>query len=185
MGAIDHSNDGYNYSSLPTTDQVVITQASDTGGSSRVMNGDAVDGFFADGTTFETSLNQLTASAYLRGVPVAGVQFAWRSSNPCAIAVDNNGNCTRVTNANASSFDSDGCVSTGQLGGSAQIRAIALRADGSESGVEGLFNVCCQAQAFRQYAATRTNSATASGSIAGSANGYNLVGPQPASDHSN
>ena len=181
---VDHSNDGYNYSSLPLWDRIVITQVGDNQTSSRVMTGNAVGGYFADGTTYETTLAQLSAVAYLKGVEVSPQpDFKWYSSNPDVCAVDDNGNCTRITNPNASSYDSDVCVSTGQLGGSSQIRAIALRADGSESGVEGIFNVAVQDHAFRQFGGV--GSMKASASLAGTPNAYSLVeSSQPPSDQS-
>lgn len=179
-----NSTDG-GFTSPVLFDKVVVSQTGDNGTSTRVMTGNAVGGYFADGTTYETTLAQLTAQAFLKGVLVAGISFHWYSSNPDVCAVDKNGNCMRVTNANASSYDSNGAVSAGQLGGSSRIRAIALRPDGSESGVEGIFNVAVQAQAFRQFGSSIPNT-PASGRLANTPNAYNLVATsQPPSDHSN
>ena len=57
--------------------------------SDRVMTGEAVGGYFADGTSYETTLPQLTATAYLKGVALdPQPSFKWYSSNPDVIAVD-------------------------------------------------------------------------------------------------
>lgn len=115
-----------------------------------VMTG-AVEG----GDPAETTLPQLTATAYQwtpagNGSPVdPQPTFKWVSSNPDVAAVDQSGNVTRTTaNPNASSFDSNGAPSVGQIGGLATIRAIALRGDGSES-VEGQIVISVQAQGFQ------------------------------------
>jgi hypothetical protein len=120
----------------------------------------------------QVTLPQLTATAYLDAValdPQPG--FLWESSNPGVCAVDQNGNCTRVVNNNAFSYDSNGGVSVGQLGGISNIRATALRPDGSVSGVWGEVTVAVQAQAARQ-----SGGATPAARNAPSATGfYDLV----------
>jgi len=123
----------------------------------------------------QNSLPQLTATAYLNGVALSPQpSFKWESSNPDVCAVDQSGNCTRVTNSNASSFDSNGGVSVGQLGGISNIRATALRPDGSVSGVGGEITIVIQNCAARQFAPTGIFDAAANNSP--SANGfYDLV----------
>jgi Bacterial Ig-like domain (group 2) len=133
------------------SNSVVITSQNKT--TSRVMVGQTVEGAAPvnTGTAQQNTLPQLTATAYLNNVALnPQPSFKWYSSNPDVATVDQVGNVSRaVANNNASSFDSNGAVSTGQLGGLVQIRAVALRPDGSESGVEGTINIAVQAQGFK------------------------------------
>jgi hypothetical protein len=142
-------------------DQVIVMSEDST--ASRVMLGAPVGGLNEGVTTAsqgllvpsvapQVTLPQLTATAYLDGVALdPQPSFKWESSNPGVCAVDQAGNCSRVVNDDASSFDSNGGVSVGQLGGISNIRATALRPDGSVSGVWGEVTVAVQAQAPRQF----------------------------------
>ena len=158
-------------------DRVTITSQDST--ASRIMLGGSVSGLNVGSQ--QVTLPRLIATAYLKGVALSPQpSFKWFSSNPCVCAVDQNGNCTRVTNPNASSFDSNGGNSTGQLGGLVQIRAVALRPDGSESGVEGVINVTVQAAAAHQWVEavwppSQSNTPRANNSPSSSAGFYNLV----------
>ncbi|HEY1659983.1 MAG TPA: hypothetical protein VGG14_16640 [Candidatus Sulfotelmatobacter sp.] len=166
-------------------DTVKVTSQDST--TSRVMLGVPVGGLNEGVTTAQqgllvpsvapqTSLPQLTATAYLNGVPLSPQpNFLWESSNPCCCAVDQNGNCTRVSNPQASSFDSNGCVSTGQLGGLVQITATALRPDGSPSGVRGVIDIVVQAQAARQFGGPSQNGGPGADNAPSSTGFYNLV----------
>lgn len=151
-------------------DQVIVTSEDST--TSRVMLGAPVGGLNEGVTTAaqgllvpsvapQTTLPQLIATAYLSGVALdPQPSFKWESSNPGVCAVDQNGNCTRVVNDNASSFDSNGGVSVGQIGGISNIRATALRPDGSVSGVWGEIPVAVQAQSPRQFSPVTRGIAT-------------------------
>jgi|ERR1035441_4456185 hypothetical protein len=187
MSAIDHSNDGYNYSSLPKFDTVVISMTGDNQTSTRVLTGQSVGNVYYDGTSFQTTFAQLSAQAFLKGAPVAAT-FLWESSNPAVCSCDQTGLCRRAGNVQTAGYDSNGCDSLPQqesfLGGAVQITATACYPNGQASGVRCIFNLVVQAQAFRQYAATRTNPSGASGSLTG-ANAYSLVNSsQPPSDES-
>jgi len=186
MPAIFHPDGGF--ISPVFFDKVVLTQVGDNGTSTRVLTGQAVGGFYADGTSYETVFAQLVATAYLRGVSLnPQPEFVWESSNPDVCSVDQNGNCNRVTNSNTATYDSDGCDSKPQvesfIGGATQITATACRPDGSPSGVRGIFNLVVQAQAFRQFGGV--GSMKASASLTHTPNAYNLVASsQPPSDQS-
>lgn len=178
--------DGFFTTSNPTIDKVVITSTNST--TARVMTGAAVGGL--NGQTGESSLPQLTAQAFLKGIPVAGVSFRWSSSNPDVCAVDQSGNCTRVRNTQCLSFDSNGAanlsVQAGEsfLGGLAQIKAVALRPDGSESGVYGTLNIAVQDAAPRQ-GVTRQGVSASSASPQGTPNYYSAVAAsQPPAEES-
>jgi hypothetical protein len=149
-------------------DKVVITSENDT--TSLVMLGGGSNG----GVVQQDSLPRLTAIAYLEGValdPQPG--FHWESSNPCVCAVDQAGNCTRVVNKDASSYDSQGLNSTGQLGGISRIRATAKRPNGDVTGCWGEISVVVQAQAPRMYHSTRGSTPANDSRSAGY---FNLVG---------
>ncbi len=164
-------------------DTVIVTSEDST--TSRVMLGGSVSNL-NDGVTTaqqgllvpsggqQNSLPQLTATAYLQDEVVEGISFLWESSNPCVCVVDQNGNCTRVTNSSASSYDSNGGVSTGQLGGLAQITATALRPDGSQSGVRRDDQYRCAGPSPRQYVDRNGNSGAAS-SPSSASGFYDLV----------
>jgi hypothetical protein len=79
----------------------------------------------------------------------------WELSCGANVAtIDQSGVITRQSNPNAQSFDSNGAVSTGQIGGLIQVSGTVLRGDGSKSGVVGYFNITIQNSAARQYDAT-------------------------------
>ena len=124
-------------------DRVVVTSVNAT--TDRTMLGGVVGGSPA-----QDSIPQLTATAYLNGVALnPQPSFAWYSSNPNVATVDQSGNVTRTAaNPNALSYDSNGTVSTGQLGGLSRIRAVALLPNGAESGVEGYLDIVVQAPGF-------------------------------------
>lgn len=162
-------------------DKVIITSTNDT--TARVMTGGSVGGL---GTPEQDSCPQLTATAYLDGVALdPQPDFKWYSSNPCVCAVDQSGNCTRVTNREVQGFNSNGASTTGHIGGLSQIKAVALRPDGSESGVFGTINIAVQGQGFRQYGGPfpPINQPVPSGSL-DAPNGFSLVATsQPPADH--
>jgi hypothetical protein len=164
-------------------DKVIVTSLNAT--TARVMTGGSVGGL---GTPQQNSLPQLTATAYLDGVALdPQPSFKWYSSNPCVCFVDQSGNCTRVSNPNAPSFNSNGGNSTDQLGGLSQIRAVALRPDGSESGFFGVVTVAIQGHGFRQVPGNGSplgRIPVPSGSL-NAPNGFSLVGDlQPPPDRS-
>jgi len=156
--------------SEPLYDSVVLTTGDDN--ASRVLLGAPVGGLNEGVTTaaqgllvpsvIPTTLPQITATVYYRGVPLnPQPPVFWELSCAKNIAtIDQSGNITRQTNADASSFDSNGGVSTGQIGSLIQVSATVLRADGSQSGVRGTINVTIQAQAARQFAGGRVGIAT-------------------------
>jgi hypothetical protein len=151
--------------SEPLYDQVILTTDDDT--TSRVMLGAPVGGLNEGVTTAQqgllvpetipTTLPQITATVYHQGVPLdPQPTVLWELSCGKNIAtIDQAGNITRQTNDNASSFDSNGGVSSGQIGSLIQVSATVLRADGSQSGVRGTINVTIQAQAARQFGGTQ------------------------------
>jgi hypothetical protein len=171
-------------------DKVIITSSAGNDPANLVLLGGSVGNLNAGVTTVaqgkllpsvepQTNLPQLVAQAYLNGSPVAA-SFQWDSSNPCVLAVDQNGNCTRVTNRQTLGFDSNGATNlTVQanesfIGGLAQISATALRPDGSPSGVRGTINVAIQSAAARQFAAT-LNSDPAANNAPSASGFYNLI----------
>jgi hypothetical protein len=147
--------------SEPLYDKVILTTDDDT--TSRVMLGAPVDGLNEGVSTSQqgllvpsvipTTLPQITATVYYRGVPLDPQPTVfWELSCAKNVAtIDQSGNITRQTNPNASSFDSNGGVSVGQIGSLIQVSATVLRADGSQSGVRGTIDVVVQAQAARQF----------------------------------
>jgi hypothetical protein len=136
--------------SVVMVDQVTVSpSASDA---SRFMAGAVVGGAAA-----VTTIPQLVATAYKNGVVVPGQSFSWESSNSGVVKVDQNGNCTRVTNNQALSYDSNGMICGGNedleshLGGLSTITATWLRPDGSASGVRGDIKICVQAAGQRNF----------------------------------
>jgi hypothetical protein len=106
-----------------------------------------------------TTLPALTATVYFKDE--AGFShlvsptppILWELSCGQNVAtIDSNGVITRQTNPNAQSFDSNGGVSTGQIGGLIQVSGTVLRGDGSKSGVIGTLNICIQNSSARQFA---------------------------------
>jgi hypothetical protein len=165
---------------------VIVTSSAGSAPANLVMLGTSVgdlnagvttsgQGLLLPSVTPQTTIPQLIATAYLFGEVVEGVSFKWESSNPGICAVDQNGNCSRVVNDNASSFDSNGGVSVGQIGGISNIRATALRPDGSVSGVWGEVTVAVQAQSPRQFGGTNPG---ANSSPTSNPEFYNLVGAE-------
>jgi hypothetical protein len=186
-------NSGAFYST-PLYDKVVVSQAEDNGTSTRVLTGQAAGNVYYDGTSYEMTFATISAQAFLKGVLVSPQpSFHFYSSNPDVIAIGlTSGIATRVTNNQNLTFDSDGAANlseqagTSNLGGSTTIRAVPLRADGSECSPEGLFYLVAQAQAFRQVGDPRYPNTPASGSLQNTPNAYSLVGNhQPAIDESN
>jgi hypothetical protein len=181
-------------------DKVTITQVGGNGASTRCMTGNAVGGFYPDGSAYQTSVPQLIATAYLKGIALnPQPAFQWESSNPCVCAVDQNGNVTRVTSNQNLTFNSDGAANltvsanSSNLGGLAQISATAKRADGSVTGIRGVVNIAVQDAASRQWGGNlaftpyNTQPSNAQPTYNGTAtpNYFNLVGDrQPPSDNS-
>jgi hypothetical protein len=168
--AQDHSNDGFFRTSELLYDKVVITSADQT--TSRVLLGASVSNINAGVTTAQqgllvpsptpTTLPALTATATLKGVPVAGVLFFWKLSCGSLVAIiDQNGVITRQSSGNDFSFNSNGGNSTGQIGSLVQVTATALRKDGSLSGCRGTVNVTIQGCAARQFSAYMAQGAVA------------------------
>jgi hypothetical protein len=193
--AQDHSNDGFFTTSNPIFDKVTITQTGDNGGSTRALTGNAVGGFYADGSSYQVTFATLSATATLKGVPaVPQPQFHFYSSNPNVIAIGlTSGIATRKTDTTSLSFNSNGAANLVQgvssnIGGLATIRAVPLRADGSECSPEGLFYLVCQDAASRQWGTAPHNMpSNAQPSYGGTAspNYYSLVGDtQPPKDNS-
>jgi hypothetical protein len=162
---IDHSNDGFFTTSNPLFDRVVVS-SSNTGGTlaqNQFMTGQ-VDGLVAA----QNSIPQLLAVAYLKGNVVTNYGFRWKSSNPDAVSVDQSGNCTRtkITTVPSSllTLDNNGTSNDkGQqtnVGGLATISAIALRPDGSESGVQGDIRIIVQAAGDSSLQRTRNSCVT-------------------------
>jgi hypothetical protein len=148
MPVVDHSNDGFFTTSNPLFDRVVITSSAGAALTNQFMTGQ-VDGLVAA----QNTIPQLIATAYLKGNVVSNFGFKWRSSNPDAVSVDQSGNCTRtkITTVPSSllTYDNNGAANDKgeqtNVGGLATISAIALRPDGSESGVQGDIRVIVQA----------------------------------------
>src|SRR5882762_237760 len=128
----------------PLYNRVVITSLDDT--TSRVMLGEPVGGLNEGVSTsaqgllvpdpIPATLPQLTATVYYND-EVLNPQptVLWELSCGKNVAtIDQSGVITRQTNPNASSFDSNGGPSVGQIGGLIQLSATVLRADGSKSG---------------------------------------------------
>ncbi len=101
-----------------------------------------------------TTLPALTATVYYFNDLVSPTPpILWELSCGKNVAtIDQNGVITRQTNPNAFSYDSNGGVSTGQIGGLIQVSATVLRGDGSKSGVLGVLNVVIQSVSARQFA---------------------------------
>jgi hypothetical protein len=169
---------------------------------SRVILGDSVSGLnrgistVAQGLLLpavpQTTLPALTATVYFKDenghvtVVSPTPPILWELSCGANLAtIDQNGVITRQSNPNASSFDSNGMVSTGQIGSLVQVSATVLRADGSKSGVVGLLNIAIQNSAARQGAAWapevrngfRDLPAIANNSPSGARGFYDLVNP--------
>jgi len=112
--------------SEPLYDKVILTTTDDN--ASRVLLGAPVGGLNEGVSTSQqgllvpatipTTLPQITATVYYQGVlldPQPSV--LWELSCAKNVAtIDQSGNITRQTNPNASSFDSNGGVSVGQIG---------------------------------------------------------------------
>ena len=186
--ASDHSTDGFHTTSNITIDKVVITTINQT--TARTMTGNAVGNYYPDGSAYQTTVPQLVATAYLKGVALnPQPRFLWESSNPCCCSVDQNGNCTRVTSIQNLTFNSAGAANltvsaaTSNVGGLAQITATALRQDGSQSGVRGTVNIAVQDSASRQWS-TGSNAQPSCNGVP-TPNYFSLVGDQqPPSDES-
>jgi hypothetical protein len=170
--------------SEPLYDQVILTTNDST--VSRVMLGSSVDNLNAGVTTsqqglllpasLETTLPTITAEVRYRGVPLDPQPWVlWELSCGANIATIKDGVITRQTNPNASSFDSNGGVSTGQIGSLIQVSATVLRADGSQSGVRGTINVTIQAQAARQFGGPTQNGGPAASNSPLAVGFYDLV----------
>jgi hypothetical protein len=169
----------------PLYDQVILTTEDDT--ASRVMLGAPVDGLNRSVTTMQQgslvpstipiTLPQITATVYYRGVPLdPQPTVLWELSCGSNVAtIDQSGVITRRTNMNASSFDSNGGVSVGQIGSLIQVSATVLRADGSQSGVRGTIDVTIQNAAPRQFAATGHSDPAANSSPSSATGFYGLV----------
>jgi len=146
----------------PPYNRVVITSNDNT--ASRVMLGGSVGNLNSGVTTLAqgllvpdpipTMLPALTATVYYNDVPLSPQPTVlWELSCGKNIAtIAQNGVITRQTNPNAFSYDSNGGVSTGQIGGLIQVSATVLRGDGSKSGVLGVLNIVIQDAAARQFA---------------------------------
>jgi hypothetical protein len=170
--------------SEPLYDQVVLSTSDST--TSRVMLGESVSNLNAGVTTAqqglllpastETTLPAITAEVRYKGVPLSPQPTVlWELSCGANVAtIDQSGVITRRTNSNAFSYDSNGGVSTGQIGSLIQVSATVLRADGSQSGVRGVLDVTIQAQAARQFAAT-TRYDPAARNAPSSTGFYNLI----------
>jgi hypothetical protein len=159
--------------SEPLYDQVILTTVDET--ASRVLLGAPVDGLNEGVTTpsqgllvpnpIPTTLPQITATVYYQGIALdPQPNVFWELSCGANIAtIDQTGIITRETNPNAQSFDSNGAVSCGQVGGLIQVTATVIRSDGSLSGCRGTLNITIQNSAPRQYtSAGGTNPAGAS-----------------------
>jgi hypothetical protein len=147
---IDHSNDGFQTTSNPKYDKVIITSSA----------GSALTNQFAVGASLGVSastdvLPVLVAKAYLKGV-LASPQpaFIWESSNPDAVSVDQSGICRRTNKpAGAASdlltFNANGAAETlGEatyVGGISTVKATVLRADGSVGSPYGEIRIIVQA----------------------------------------
>jgi hypothetical protein len=170
----------------PIYNRVVITSNDNT--ASRVMLGAPVGGLNEGVTTpaqgllvpdpIPTTLPALTATVYYNDVPLSPQPTVlWELSCGKNIAtIDQSGVITRQTNPNAFSYDSNGGVSTGQIGGLIQVSATVLRGDGSKSGVLGVLNVTIQNAAARQYGGpTQQGGPAANNSPSGASGFYGLI----------
>ena len=153
-------------SNEPRYTYVTITSNDQT--TSRVLLGASVSDLNAGVTTAQqgllvpsptpTTLPALTATVYFKDenghvtVVSPTPSILWELSCGKHLAtIDQNGVITRHSNPDDQSFDSNGMVSTGQVGSLVQVSATVLRADGSKSGVVGLLNVAVQNSAARQW----------------------------------
>src|ERR1700693_2971427 len=163
MPNLDHSQDGFFTTSNPIFDKVVVTSSAGAALTNQFMTGQC-DGL----TTAQNTIPQLIATAYLKGNVVSNFGFKWKSSNPDAVSVDQSGNCTRtkITTVPSSllTLDNNGTSNDkGQqtsVGGLAPISAIALRPDGSESGVQGDVRIIVQAAGDSSLQRTRNSCVT-------------------------
>jgi hypothetical protein len=150
--------------SEPLYDKVLLTTSDTT--TSRVMLG-APSGGLNQGistvsqgllvpASIPTTLPAITATVYYKGVPLSPQpSVLWELSCGKHVAtIDSSGIVTRHSNPDDQSFDSNGGVSTGQIGGLIQVSATVLRADGSQSGLRGVLNITIQNSAARQFGPT-------------------------------
>jgi hypothetical protein len=173
--------------SEPLYDKVTITSIDST--ASRVLLGSPVGGLNQGIRTpqqgllvpsiIPTTLPQLTAVVSYRGEVLNPQPPVLRevSCGSHVAVISQDGVITRRSSATDQSFDSNGTVSTGQIGSLIQVSATVLRGDGSQSGVRGTIDVTIQNSAARQFAPAPL-SPFAAASNAPSAKGFfNLVDP--------
>jgi hypothetical protein len=160
-------------------DKCVITSIDAT--ASRVMLGGAVGGF----VTEQTTLPQLTATVYLKGVALSPQpSVLWEvSGNSCTI--DQTGVISRKINNQVQGFDSNGASTTGHTGELVQVTITVLRQEGSKSGVLGTLNVCVQDHAPTQYVGKPGQTIGVANTPTGTPNYFSAVATsQPPADQS-
>jgi hypothetical protein len=159
-------------------DSVKITSIDAT--VSRVMLGGSVGGLIPE----QTTLPQLTATVYLKGVALNPQPSVLWEVSGCSCTIDQSGNITRKINNQVQGFDSNGASTIGHTGELVQVTVTVLRQDGSKSGILGTLNVCVQDHSPAQYSPLGQPRGAANGPT-GTPNYFSAVATsQPPTDQS-